>query len=173
MLERMFLTKSDQWRGFVQPGEKTRLGFLSTDNTRIVSVKLVEVESQKVKAELRVFQSQNTPDPKNFNFLISIEEAEELLEMCHTPILNYTKHYFGIKTNFYSKEDPQVWYVKEYKDPHKGFVITGVVLKDDTEILSPPEWVGAEITNDQKYQNYNIATCALTPIEKTLGISVL
>ena len=161
MIERMFLTKSDQWRGFVQPGEKTKLGFLSIDEKRMASVKLIEVENLKVKAELRIFQSQNIPDPKNFNFLISVEEAEELLKICHDPILNYTKHYFGIKTHFYSKEDPQIWYVKEYEGPHKGFIITGVTLKDTNEILSPPEWVGAEVTNDPKYQNYNIATCAI------------
>ena len=169
MYERMFLTKNENWKAFTQPGEKIKTGFLSTDVKRIILVELSEVAVKKVKAELRIYQSQDLPDPKNFNFLISIEEAEELLKICQEPTLSYTKYMFGVRSSIYSLSDPQVWYVKEYEGPHQGFVITGVELHASSETLFPPNWVGEEITNNSKYQDINILTCTLTPIQKILG----
>lgn len=173
MIERVFLTKNDHWRGYAQPSEKTKFGFLSKNEKRIVEVKLVEINGIKVKAEIKIYQSNNIPDPKSFNYLISIEEAESLLSICYEPILNYTKYYFGIKSNIYSKEDPQIWYVKEYEGPHKGIVVTGVNLNSCSDTLYPPDWVGAEITDDPKYKNYSISELKLTKIEETTGAVIL
>ena len=169
MYERMFLTKNENWKAFTQPGEKIKIGFLSTDEKRRVLVELIEVSGKKVKAELRIYQAQDLPDPKNFNFLISIEEAEDLLKICQDPILSYTKYLFGIRSNIYTLSDTQIWYVKEYEGPHKGFIISGVELHTAADTLFPPNWIGAEITNDPKYQDINILTCTLTPIQQVLG----
>jgi adenylate cyclase len=156
MHERLFIAKDQSWKKHIQAGEIITKGFLSTDEKRIVAVKITEINGTPVKAELVVNSSKNLPDPKSFNFLISVEEAKDLLKICIEPILHYTKYFFGVRS-FYGSTETQVWFLKVYEGFHEGFVTSGVELKDLNETLSPPEWIGAEVTNDPKYQDHNIA----------------
>ena len=150
MVERMFLTKSSSWRNYAQPSENTKVGFLSKDPKRLVFVELTDVLGKVAKAEVIIIQS-----PKTFRYLVPVEEAQELLTVCHEPPLSYKKYFFGIAPRMLNS-DPQVWYVKEFEGPHTGFFITGVELKDAGDQMFPPDWVGTEVTEDPKYQLYNL-----------------
>jgi len=155
MVERTFLTKSSSWRNFVQPGELTTLGYLSKDPKRQVSVEIVEILGRDASPHVAKAQITIIQPPKVFNYLIPIEEARELLIGCADSPLSYTKYMFGISPRTFGA-DPQVWYVKEFTGPYIGYVLTGVELKEPSEQIFPPDWVGTEVTEDPKYQLYNL-----------------
>ncbi len=49
------------------------------------------------------------------------------------------------------------WEVDEFLGDNKGLVIAEVELENENQTIELPKWIGLDVTNQNKYYNYNLA----------------
>lgn len=81
---------------------------------------------------------------------IPVPEAEELLALRVGAIIE--KHRYPVPF------DGLVWEVDVFEGDNAGLVIAEVELPAADHPLELPDWVGAEVTGDQRYYNASLAT---------------
>ena len=85
-----------------------------------------------------------------FDFPISKEDAEELLKhFCKNTMIYKTRHYVEYKGH--------TWEVDEFHGDNGGLVVAEIELESEDEKFAIPDWVGEEVTPDERYYNMNLA----------------
>ena len=76
---------------------------------------------------------------------ISVSEATELLQLCEPYPIAKIRHIVKYKD--------QEFEVDEFLEENKGLWIAELELKSVTQSVYRPEWLGKEVTGDQRYYN--------------------
>ena len=85
-----------------------------------------------------------------FEYPIPKEDAEELLKhFCKKTLIDKTRHYVEFKGH--------TWEVDEFHGDNNGLVVAEIELDSEDEKFEIPDWVGAEVTPDERYYNMNLA----------------
>jgi adenylate cyclase len=50
------------------------------------------------------------------------------------------------------------WEVDEFHGDNEGLVVAEIELKSENEDFAIPDWIGKEVTPDERYYNMNLAT---------------
>jgi CYTH domain-containing protein len=79
---------------------------------------------------------------------IPYEDGERMLRDCSDQI---------IKTRHFVHHGDLLWEVDEFHGEHEGLLLAEVELTSEDQNVEIPEWVGMEVTHDQKYYNSNLA----------------
>jgi adenylate cyclase len=137
-IERKFLVASESWRGH-DPGQRYCQGYLSKGDVT------VRVRRAGPRAFLTIKGSGEGMVRPEFEYEIPVEEAEEMFKLCRLPLIEKTRHrvlHEGI-----------LWEVDEFAGENAGLVLAEVELEHPDQLLALPEWVGEEVTSDQRYRN--------------------
>jgi adenylate cyclase len=137
-IERKFLVTHDGWRNQA-PGQRYFQGYLSRGEVT------VRVRSAGSRAFLTIKGVGNGLVRPEFEYEIPVNEAEELLQLCHRPLIEKVRHqipHAGI-----------VWHVDEFAGENAGLVLAEVELGHAEQLVSLPDWIGEEVTSDQRYRN--------------------
>jgi CYTH domain-containing protein len=51
-----------------------------------------------------------------------------------------------------------LWEVDEFLGDNSGLVVAEIELENEYQTFDIPKWVGAEVSTDEKYYNYNLLT---------------
>ena len=142
-IERKFLVEGDSWR-ITSKGLFYRQGYLSLIKERIVRVRTVGQ-----KGFLTIKGPARGISRLEYEYEIPLEEAEVMLEhLCERPIIEKYRHrieYDGI-----------IWEVDEFLGENAGLILAEVELEDEKDMPSLPEWIGREVSYDQRYFNANL-----------------
>jgi len=139
--EHRFLIRSDGWRKLAGPGAVMRQGYLSTDSKRNVRVRIAGNEAQiTVKGKAKGL---TRPE---FEYSIPLQDGQEIEQFCLKPILE--------KIRYKLQQGDLTWEIDEYAGENRGLVVAEVETKDPLGKL--PQWVGREISTDERYRNYNL-----------------
>ncbi|HPJ66850.1 MAG TPA: CYTH domain-containing protein [Desulfobacteraceae bacterium] len=142
-IERKFLVEGDSWR-ITSKGLFYRQGYLSLIKERIVRVRTVGQ-----KGFLTIKGPARGISRLEYEYEIPLEEAEGMLEhLCERPIIEKYRHrieYDGI-----------IWEVDEFLGENAGLILAEVELEDEKDMPSLPEWIGREVSYDQRYFNANL-----------------
>ena len=84
-----------------------------------------------------------------FEYPISKEDGEALFQL--------SKYYIIEKDRYYHKINNQLWEVDVFHGHNEGLVIAEAELKSEDEYLDIPNWINKEISNEEKYLNYNLS----------------
>lgn len=84
-----------------------------------------------------------------FEYEIPINDAKKIISMGNYKHTEKNRHI--ILCNSYK------WEVDEFLGKNKGLVIAEVELESENDDITLPKWVGQEVTNQNKYFNYNLA----------------
>ena len=57
------------------------------------------------------------------------------------------------KTRFEIKVANQIFEVDEFYGENEGLIIAEIELESETEAFDKPNWLGKEVTNDERYYN--------------------
>jgi CYTH domain-containing protein len=76
---------------------------------------------------------------------IPVDEALELLKLCHDGIIDKTRHL--VKCGAHTFE------VDEFFGDNEGLTIAEVELGDANEEFEKPDFIGEEVTGDKRYYN--------------------
>jgi len=141
-IERKFLVTSDAYKKEAFSKKRIIQGYLSSNPERTVRVRIKEN-----KAYLTIKGNSNASGMSRFEWEkeISVDEAKNLLLLCEKGVIDKTR--FEIKVGNHTYE------VDEFYGENEGLEMAEIELQSETELFEKPDWLGEEVTNDNRYYN--------------------
>jgi adenylate cyclase len=144
-IERKFLICSDEWRIQVTRRELLRQGYLSSGSQCSIRAR---VAGEQAWLNLKARRSGMTR--LEFEYPIPVADANEILnELAQGPILEKYRHL--IPAGEY------VWEVDEFLGANAGLIVAEIELPSENAQFERPSWLGKEVTEDERYYNFNLA----------------
>lgn len=141
-IERKFLVNNMNYKNSYSQHYRIIQGYLNTSAERNVRVRLYAGKGYiTVKGE----STHDGTTRFEWEKEISVEEARALLNLCETPLIE--KERYLVETGKHTLE------VDEFFGANQGLVIAEVELDQINETFQKPEWLGEEVTGDQRYYN--------------------
>ncbi len=140
-IERKFLVRGpfkDKASGSVRIVQ----GYLCSVPERTVRVRIAAQ-----KAFLTIKGAGNLSGTTHFEWEhpISVEDAEALLTLCEKGTID--------KTRYFVPYEGHTFEVDEFHGENNGLVMAELELSDENEPFEKPEWLGKEVTGDNRYYN--------------------
>lgn len=76
---------------------------------------------------------------------IPVADAENLLAICESGIIDKVRHEV--------KVGKHVFEVDVFALENDGLIVAEIELTDENELFEKPNWLGEEVTNDERYYN--------------------
>lgn len=121
-------------------GFRWRQAYLSRVPERTVRVRI-----GKSSAFLTVKGKPRGPVRDEFEYAVPLADAEQMLLMCDGFVVD--------KTRYLVEHAGHVWEVDVFHGDNEGLVVAEVELAAEDENVELPSWIGAEVTDDYRYQN--------------------
>jgi adenylate cyclase len=125
-------------------GTRISQGYLSLDPDRTVRVRLAEDA-----AWLTIKGRGKGLSRAEFEYEIPIDEARQLLELCLGSVVDKTRHKIS--------HAGHLWEVDVFHGDNAGLVVAEVELVSEEEAVELPPWIGAEVSDDPRYFNAQLA----------------
>ena len=143
-IERKFLVVNSDWRSEVVRSEQLRQGYLSTEAERVVRVRVAGEQGFLTIKGKRVGDRRS-----EFEYPIPVEDADFLLEhLCLRPFIAKVRHHLNRR--------PGDWIVDVFVMENDGLIMAEVEFDDASPVTDLPDWVGTEVTTDDRYGNSNL-----------------
>ncbi len=142
-IERKFLVENDTWRdGTV--GVRIAQGYLARDGNSTVRIRIggqqawITVKSRSIGISRLEFE-----------YEIPLEDAREMLELCHPSVIHKTRHEIAYAGH--------VWEVDVFAGENQGLIVAEVELEHESISPEIPPWIGAEVSDDPRYGNSRLS----------------
>ena len=141
-IERKFLVTADTFKAAAFTQNRITQGYLSSIPERTVRVRI-----KGDRGFLTIKGASNESGLSRFEWEkeIPVDEAQKLLLLCEKGVID--------KTRFEVKVGNHIFEVDEFYGENKGLTVAEIELATETEIFEIPEWLGKEVTNDNRYYN--------------------
>jgi adenylate cyclase len=142
-IERKFLVSNDSWRGLGR-GEKYRQGYLCNEKERTVRVRIAGS-----RAFITIKGISTGASRAEFEYAVPVSDAAEMLEhLCHLPLIEKTRYRVDVQG--------LTWEVDEFEGANRGLLIAEIELEREDQAFIKPDWIGDEVTGDERYYNANL-----------------
>jgi adenylate cyclase len=148
-IERKFLIANDEWRQSAVRSVSIRDGLIAVYEDRKVRVRISgDIATIAIKRpRIGIVRPE-------FEYEIPIADAERMLStMCQDDTLQ--------KQRFFVEDAGATWHVDVYSGILQGVVIAEIELKQESQELILPRWIGKEVTGDSFYKKINMRARAL------------
>ena len=78
-----------------------------------------------------------------------MKDAEELMKLCLPQLIDKVRHYVKVGSH--------TWEVDVFHDENEGLIVAKIELETEDETFELPEWIGREVSGEQKYYNMMLA----------------
>lgn len=147
-IERKFLVCGD-FKTFAYKYEDIAQGYLSTDPDRSVRVRK---KGDRAYLTIKGKSSANGISRYEWEKEISLSDANQLLLLCESlSIIDKTRYYIKTKNSTLEFE------VDEFHGDNNGLIIAEMELDSENQEFEKPDWIGTEVTGDQKYYNSQLS----------------
>jgi len=144
-IERKFLLRSDAWREQATTRVLMRQGYLSGGSRASIRARIAGD-----RAWLNLKSKRSGMTRLEYEYSIPVAEADEILnELSEGPLVEKYRHEISIGAH--------TWEIDEFLGDNAGLIVAEIELSDEAEAFERPEWLGAEVTEDQRYYNFNLA----------------
>ena len=141
-IERKFLVKVSDYKKEAHRKTKIVQGYLTKDPKRTVRVRIRENQGFLT---IKGMSSEEGLSRFEWEKEIPINEAKELITLCLPTIIEKTRYEVTYKGVLFE--------VDEFEGTHSGLVLVEVELNSTEDVFEKPDWVGKEVTGDEKYYN--------------------
>ncbi len=144
-IERKFLIKSDEWKAHVTETHVIKQGYLQSglDASQKSSVR---IRISNKQANINVKSVELKAVRQEFEYDIPLHDAEQMLAtLCSDVVIE--------KTRFYVPYESHLWEIDVFAGENKGLQMAEVELGSLEEDFARPDWLGPEVTNDERYYN--------------------
>lgn len=141
-IERKFRVKNTTFLENIKTSFKITQGYLNSDKNRTVRVRIKD--SQGV-ITIKGVSSDNGLSRFEWEKEISYEDAVQLMSLCEGFVID--------KTRFIVPFGEVVFEVDVFGGANKGLIIAEVELQSENQIFEKPDWLGEELTGDERYYN--------------------
>lgn len=151
-IERKFLVVSDAWKALVTSSSLLRQGYLSSNAKATVRVRTWDDD----KARVTIKGAARGISRAEYEYEIPVGDAREMLLMAVPNVLEKRRHlvpYGGL-----------TWEVDVFEGRHAGLIIAEVELEHEAQDVALPDWVGTEVSHDDRYANASLARSASVPV---------
>ncbi len=141
-IERKFLVLNDDFKNRAFAKNEIAQGYLSTNPERTVRIRIKGNDGF-----LTIKGSGNESGISRFEWekKIDVNEAKQLMSLCEKGAIS--------KTRFEVKVGNHTFEVDEFYEENQGLIIAEIELESESEIFEIPNWLGKEVTNDERYYN--------------------
>ena len=145
-IERKFLVQSADYKKAAFSKTAMKQGYLSSVPERTVRIR---IQGDKGFITIKGIGDSAGITRYEWEKEISIGDAEELLHLCEPGVIE--------KNRFNVRVGDHVFEVDEFDGENKGLVIAEIELDREDEAFEKPNWLGREITGDNRYYNAMLA----------------
>ena len=146
-IERKFLVLNDLYKtlskplhciqGYISSAPLTRVRIIA--NTAFITIKGINSGIRR----------------SEYEYEISIDDAKNLLnEFCTEPIIEKNRYKITINNT--------LWEVDEFLKDNLGLVVAEVELSHEDDLFDKPDWIGKEISEQERYFNHNLTKFPFT-----------
>jgi len=144
-IEHKFLLANDEWRKHINHSVQYRQGYLSS-----VATSSIRIRTSDDQAWLNIKSATIGTHRHEYEYEIPLADADEILNnLCKKPLIEKTRHFVV--------DDGNVWEIDEFDGDNKGLCIAEIELTEIGKDFAKPLWLGAEVTDDVRYYNNNLA----------------
>lgn len=144
-IERKFLVRSDAWREQVESRELLRQGYLTSGSACSIRARVAGEH-----AWLNIKAKRSGMTRLEFEYAIPRADGDEILrELCQGPLLEKYRHRIPAGS--------LTWEVDEFLGANAGLVVAEIELPNESADFQRPDWLGEEVTDDERYYNFNLA----------------
>ena len=144
-IERKFLVSGDAWRAEVSHSIPMRHGYL----TELGSRASVRVRVEGTVGKLNIKAAVVGAARAEYEYEIPAAEAEEVLATLCSGLILKTRHYV--------ERDGLTWEIDVFEGANAGLVVAEVELGSVDQEFPRPDWLGRELTAEQRYYNHALA----------------
>lgn len=147
-IERKFLVCGD-YRREVYESDRIAQGYICAARGRTVRVRIREGRGYIT------IKGPSGPDGLSryeWEKEIPVVEAEELLLLSETPVIDKTRHLIR------NTDGKHIWEVDEFHGANEGLVVAEIELGEENESFDRPSWLGEEVTGIRKYYNSSLSS---------------
>lgn len=145
-IERKFLVTSEDFKKEAFAKHQIAQGYLNSNPDRTVRI--------RIKGEsgfLTIKGKNNDSGTTRFEWEteIALMEAKPLLDLCEKGVL--------LKTRYEIQVGKHVYEVDVFHGENEGLIIAEIELSSEQEVFEKPNWLGKEVTGDNRYYNSYIS----------------
>jgi len=141
-IERKFLVKSNDFKEQAFAQNQIAQGYLSSLPERTVRVR---IKGKKGFLTIKGIGQQGGMSRFEWENEIPLGEAQELLKLCEKGKIE--------KTRYEIKSGKHVFEVDEFYGENEGLIMAEIELESEADTFETPDWLGEEVTNDERYYN--------------------
>ncbi len=141
-IERKFLVNSDAFFGLYFSKSEIAQGYLSSVPERTVRVR---IKDDNAYLTVKGKSSENGLSRFEWEKEIAVDEAKKLLQLCEKGVIQ--------KTRYHIKNGNHIIEVDVFYGGNDGLILAEIELNDENESFIKPQWLGKEVTNDERYYN--------------------
>jgi CYTH domain-containing protein len=148
-IERKFLVKGD-FLPFVDKKTSIVQGYLCGSKKRTVRVR---IKDDSAFITIKGPSNENGFARAEYEYPIPVSDAVEIMKLSDS-IIEKERYYIPVK-------DGHTFEVDVFHGAHEGLIIAELELQSEDEVFEKPDWLGEEVTGDERYYNAYLAKHAL------------
>ncbi len=145
-IERKFLVTSTEFLSESKKSNRIVQGYLNSNPERTVRIRI-----KGTQGFITIKGKGNESGTTRFEWEKEIEvtEAEQLLLLCEDGVIDKIRYEIPFGKHLYE--------VDVFEGDNKGLIIAEIELNDENESFEKPNWLGVEVTGDDRYYNASIS----------------
>ena len=145
-IERKFLVTSTEFLSESIRSNRIVQGYLNSNPERTVRIRI-----KGTQGFITIKGKGNESGTTRFEWEKEIEvtEAEQLLLLCEDGVIDKMRYEIPFGKHLYE--------VDVFEGDNKGLIIAEIELEDENESFEKPNWLGAEVTGDDRYYNASLS----------------
>ena len=145
-IERKFLVTSTEFQSESIRSNRIVQGYLNSNPERTVRIRI-----KGTQAFITIKGKGNESGTTRFEWEkeIKVTEAEQLLLLCEDGVIDKVRYEIPFGKHLYE--------VDVFEGDNKGLIIAEIELEDENESFEKPNWLGEEVTGDDRYYNASLS----------------
>jgi len=141
-IERKYLVNSLDFLKQYSSKNEIAQGYLSSNPERTVRIR---IKGNKGFITIKGIGSESGTSRFEWEKEIALEEAKLLLKLCEKGVIEKTR--YEVKSGKHTIE------IDVFHGENDGLILAEIELKNENEAILKPNWLGNEVTNDERYYN--------------------
>ena len=141
-IERKFLVLSNDFTDKAFSQKRIVQAYLSSNPDRTVRIR---IKGDKGFITIKGKSNANGTTRLEWEREISVTDAETLLSICESGVIDKIRYEIQVGHHVYE--------VDVFSGENEGLVMAEIELQSETETFEKPDWLGKEVTNDERYYN--------------------
>ena len=145
-IERKFLVTSTEFLSESKKSSRIVQGYLNSNPERTVRIRI-----KGTQGFITIKGKGNESGTTRFEWEkeIEVSEAEQLLLLCEDGVIDKVRYEIPFGKHLYE--------VDVFEGDNKGLIIAEIELENENESFEKPNWLGEEVTGDDRYYNASLS----------------